>query len=419
MAHFLVAMKKLLFWVLLFGLAACGGSYKQVTVISGEVENCEDCQVVLRYYDHGQLKDLTLKTGRVQQGKFAWAIAADSLPGPGVYQVRLTFNQEHPLKQPRFSGFEVPVYLPADSVRLVLDPAGSPGKKAYPYPKASSHLNFADIQSSAPLQKDLEFYFRQRDSMDVKFDNYKNLRKAFFSQAVESGNKREMDKWADTLNNFFATGGLYRPQAADVFIRKLPSSLLVPYVMLDNQKEMSAAPRFRKYYRAMSPQQLNTFEAKVLDKRLARWEKRNTSYAKYIVGAEITYLTGKTPQGQKLDAGKIFKENKLTLVDFWASWCDSCRMRTPAYRQLYQNYKGKGFEIIGVSLDVNGGAWQKAIDQEKMDWRHLSDMKENYGDISRFRLRGIPANILMNQQGKIVAVDISPEKLKEKLQKQL
>lgn len=255
--------------------------------------------------------------------------------------------------------------------------------------------------------------------MDVKFHNYENLRKAFFSQAVERGNKREMDKWADTLNNFFATGGLYRPQAADVFIRKFPSSLLVPYVMLDNQKEMSAAPRFRKYYRAMSPQQLNTKEAKVLDKRLARWEKRNTSYAKYMVGAEITYLTGKTPQGQKLDAGVIFKENKLTLVDFWASWCDSCRMRTPAYRQRYQNFKGKGFEIIGVSLDVNGGAWQKAIDQEKIDWHHLFDMKENRGDLLRFRLRGIPANILMNEQGKIVAVDISPEKLKEKLQKQL
>ena len=107
------------------------------------------------------------------------------------------------------------------------------------------------------------------------------------------------------------------------------------------------------------------------------------------------------------------------MVDFWASWCDSCRLRTPVYRQLYTTYKGKGFEIISVSLDVNAGDWQKAIQQDKMNWYQQSDLKENNGDIKRFRLQGIPANILMNQEGKIVAANVTPEQLREKLKTQL
>lgn len=421
---FVKTAKKLLPLFLIMALAACTNIgkdvlYKQVSIINGQVDHCDSCNVKLEYYDHAQLKDVDIMSITVRKGRFAFKVAEDTLPGPGVYTITLVLNESNPYRDNRFKDIPSHIYLPADTISMTIDPDGTPGSKVYPYPKSSSGLSYTDIRSTAPIQKQLNFYYQQRDSMDLKFRIYEDSRKALFSQAIEEGNKKEMDRWADTLNNFFATGGLYRPKAADAFIRKYPGSELVPFVMLENQKQMSAAPRFRKYYLSMSPEQKNTYYGKVLDKRLARWEKKNTAYAKYIIGAEITYLAGKTPDGRKLDAEKIFRKNKLTLVDFWASWCDSCRLRSPAYRKLYGSYKGKGFEIIGVSLDVNVGTWQRAIQEDKLGWYQLSDLKENHGDILRFRLKSIPANIVMNQEGKIVAANVSPKELESLLLEKL
>ena len=409
----------ILFLFLLVGLTACDKIFKKKSIINGVVQNCNNCTVYLKYYDYAQMEELSLKTIKVQEGKFSFVIDQDSMPRPGVYAVTMELNEENLYRHKSLKAISPHIYLPADTVNLIMNPAGLPQKKSYPYPNSSSSLSLADIKSTSSEQSELNFYLRMRDSMDVKFDNYKNLRTAFFNQAIESGNKQEVDKWADTLNNFFAVGGQYRPKAADVFIRKYPNSKLATYALLDNHGYMSAAPRFRKYYQAMSQEQQTSYDGQVLDKRLASWERRNTKFAQHIIGAEITYLTGRTPQGDTLQESNIFKKNKLTLVDFWASWCDSCRLRTPAYRQLYKTYQGKGFEIISVSLDVNAGDWQKAIRQDQMNWYQISDLKENNGDIKRFRLRGIPANILMNQEGKIVAADVTPEQLQAKLKEQL
>jgi thiol-disulfide isomerase/thioredoxin len=186
--------------------------------------------------------------------------------------------------------------------------------------------------------------------MEQKFQNDQALTTAFFSQAIEHGRKAEIDKWGDSVNLFSARYGSYQAKAADVFLRKYPQSEIVYFAMLDNRDNMGAANRFRKFYQTLTPEQQTSYYGKILDKRLARWEKRNKSSQRFV-GTSITYLAGKTPAGQKVDAGKIFKQNKLTLVEFWASWCDSCRMRTPNYQQLYQSYHPKGFDIIAVSLD--------------------------------------------------------------------
>ena len=228
---------------------------KEVAIINGQVDHCDSCRIELGYYDHAQLKDVNIMSATVQKGRFAFKVAEDSLPGAGVYTITLVLNESSPYRNNRFKDISSHIYLPADSISMTIDPDGTPGSKVYPYPKSSSGLSYTDIRSTASVQKKLDFYYRQRDSMDFKFRTYKDLRKAFFSQAIESSNKKEMDKWADTLNNFFATGGLYRPKAADIFIKRYPASELVPYVMLDNQKVMSAAPRFRKYYRDMSVEQ--------------------------------------------------------------------------------------------------------------------------------------------------------------------
>jgi thiol-disulfide isomerase/thioredoxin len=107
-------------------------------------------------------------------------------------------------------------------------------------------------------------------------------------------------------------------------------------------------------------------------------------------------------------------------VEFWASWCGPCRMEMPKYYELYGQYKDKGMGFIAVSMDNRRDMWLKAIEQDGFDIHHVSELKGQYGDdMRRFEIKGIPANMLVDNTGKIVAVDISRIDLRDRLKESL
>ncbi|WP_316831393.1 TlpA disulfide reductase family protein [Pedobacter aquatilis] len=111
-------------------------------------------------------------------------------------------------------------------------------------------------------------------------------------------------------------------------------------------------------------------------------------------------------------------KGKYVLVDFWASWCGPCRQENPNVVAAYNQYKDKGFTILGVSLDQPGkkDAWLKAIEDDKLAWTHVSDLKFWDNAVAKqYGIRSIPANFLIDPDGKIVAKGLRGEELKEKL----
>nr|WP_246455356.1 TlpA disulfide reductase family protein [Hymenobacter citatus] len=159
-----------------------------------------------------------------------------------------------------------------------------------------------------------------------------------------------------------------------------------------------------------------SFYGKRLNKALAEGEERNVNNQRFV-GQRVQSLAGKTPDGQELNAAQVFQQNKLTLVEFWASWCGPCRMEMPKYYGLHKQYQGRGFGMVGVSLDTNHNKWRQAIAEDSLQMPHLSELKGTSGeDMQRFGINAIPANLLVDETGKIVAVDIPYPKLKKKLQ---
>ncbi|WP_132053721.1 TlpA disulfide reductase family protein [Pseudocnuella soli] len=113
-----------------------------------------------------------------------------------------------------------------------------------------------------------------------------------------------------------------------------------------------------------------------------------------------------------LDAYK----GKWVLVEFWASWCTPCRAENPNLLNAYQQYKDKGFVILGVSLDHVRDAWIKAIQKDGMPWAQVSDLKGWKNVVAEmYGIKAIPANFLVNPEGKIVALDLRGPVLQEKL----
>ena len=95
---------------------------------------------------------------------------------------------------------------------------------------------------------------------------------------------------------------------------------------------------------------------------------------------------------------------KVVVLDFWASWCRPCRASFPWVREFYEEYREKGVEIIGVSIDENKASWEKALDEERLPWPQVIDEIEK----GRSRVGGlyhvlaVPMFVVVDKEGKIV-----------------
>lgn len=103
---------------------------------------------------------------------------------------------------------------------------------------------------------------------------------------------------------------------------------------------------------------------------------------------------------------------KYVLLDFWASWCGPCRMEIPNLKKAWQQFHAKGLEIVSISIDYTREPWLKALEQEQMPWTQLfSQAKVN----AQYQVDAVPFTLLLDPQGKIVALNLRGEKLLEKL----
>jgi len=113
-------------------------------------------------------------------------------------------------------------------------------------------------------------------------------------------------------------------------------------------------------------------------------------------------------------------KGKYVLVDFWASWCGPCRAENPNVVQAYNEYKNKNFAILGISLDKEKDAWLEAIKSDNLGWTHVSDLKYWQSKAAEvFQISGIPFNVLVDPQGKIVAQGLRGSDLENKLKEVL
>lgn len=137
-------------------------------------------------------------------------------------------------------------------------------------------------------------------------------------------------------------------------------------------------------------------------------------------GASLPDFTQPAPDGKPLSMLAEVHAHRITIIDFWASWCGPCRQDMPFMISLYERYKDRGLGIVGVSLDSDRNAWQKAIADLSIPWPQMSDLKgwENAA-AQQFDINSIPHTIVVDQQGKILKRGLRGDALEQFVASQL
>ncbi len=129
------------------------------------------------------------------------------------------------------------------------------------------------------------------------------------------------------------------------------------------------------------------------------------------VGMRFTDLTQADTAGNTFSISSI--EADYVLIDFWASWCGPCRRANPELVAIHEEYKEKGFEIVGVSLDRNKAEWKRAIENDLLNWPQMSDLQGwNSAAAAAYAIRSIPQSIIIDHQGFIVNKNLEPSQLR-------
>ena len=121
------------------------------------------------------------------------------------------------------------------------------------------------------------------------------------------------------------------------------------------------------------------------------------------IGQNISDFELPNNKGTLINTNKF--RGKYLLIDFWASWCRPCRLENPNVVKVYEKYHDKGLNIISVSLDRDGQKerWVQAIEDDKMDWYHVSNLRFWQDPIAQqYNVRSIPATFLLDAEGRII-----------------
>jgi len=299
------------------------------------------------------------------------------------------------------------------------------GNLKYPHPISFSYYDAEENRGSSST-----FIFADAGTTSVKIDDlFTNNR---LVTLLNSRSNKEYQQLKKLYSNYMdtLTGEIHDLKAKQKILEKYiiqqPDSyvalwdLVLDYVYFTYYKNDDDKRILLKILDQFSPEikQIKTYQALIeninQDLELATGEMfPNIPLASIYRDANLTggKMFSNLPVNANDSLLAIINKNEFTLIDFWFSGCQPCIKQFPGLKNIYNNYKGKYFEIIGISIDSGKGEenWKKIIGQFNLDWFQFLDSKKSITE--ELNITGFPSNFLLDNSGKIIRKDITPEEL--------
>ena len=202
---------------------------------------------------------------------------------------------------------------------------------------------------------------------------------------------------------------------SDEYVASHPKAFISALIIegMFNQMTPDIA-KITKFYDGLDKSIKDNKHGKKIKKQLDEINKPVAAVNTVNVGSAAPDFSAPNPDGKVVSLKESL--GKVTIIDFWASWCKPCRQENPNMVALYNQYHAKGLNIIGVSLDEDAAKWKDAIAKDKLTWAHVSNLKDFNDPIAvMYDIKMIPSTFVLDASGNVVAKDLRGDALKAKV----
>jgi thiol-disulfide isomerase/thioredoxin len=368
-------MKKVILFLAAIAIIASSCGEKDAFTIKGKLPNgtYDGQQVYLKTLDANWKDIISIDTVNIVDGEFFFKGLAKE--GATLHFISLD-------DAPDFMNRPVPVVVEPGEITVSLDSIS--------------------IVGGTPLNNAFQAFVDKQNAIENEMMTIANLAQ---DSLLSSEKKAELEKQYNDKDNMI-TNEIYD------FVKGNIGNQIGVYFLSKN------------YYR-FSADQLNELVPSIDPKyksidRIQRIETVAKALVATAVGKAFTDVKGKTPEGKDAALADYAGKGKYVLVDFWASWCPPCRAEMPKVVELYKQYKDKGLEIVGISLDKTNEDWVKGIKKLNITWPQISDLKYWDSELAAaYGVSSIPHMMLLDKDGKILARGINAEEAAKQLEELL
>lgn len=373
-------MKKILLVLALSaGIISCNKAGDGEFVLSGTVEGADGKSIILERQDDS-LGIIAIDTAKIENGKFKFTGVA---------------------LEPEMHSLAIET-LPGKSYLILED-----GKIDITIHKDSIHKNkVAGTYNNDQLQE----FTNAGMAFQKKLENFQRDNEAAMVQAQNTNDTATVNKLRGEFLKIQQS-----MEASNVEYVKSHPKAYISVLLINNMfRGMEPdAELIQSLYNGLDSDLKKTKAAKNVEKRIAEFKA-------VTVGKLAPNFTAPNPDGKPVSLKESL--GKVTIIDFWASWCGPCRAANPELVALYNELHPQGLNIIGVSLDKPGdeAKWKQAIAKDQLTWTQVSNLKHWQDPIATmYGIQSIPQMFVLNSYGVVVAKDLKGEVLKDKIKQLL